>query len=304
MDTGVYTITCLINNKIYCGSVGSENNSYRTLKRRKVEHFRELRKNKHFNWKLQEDFNLYGESNFIYEVLEEHEPKYCRGMEQYWMNMLNVCNDKFGYNINPIAEDGNVYSGVFDKPVLQYDLEGNFVKEFKSIHQAGRDLNISYKLIHKALNFKSSKGSQWKYKLNDTYPLKILSLKEAKYLSRKRQLIARYNLSGELIKIYDSIKEAVEDVNGSQGTISAVAIGKGNTCYNSQWKYFNSREEVILKINSIELSSKKVIAFNDNEFVEFESLADAGRFCNTFYNNISNWIKTNKFRNGYYWKFK
>lgn len=97
MKTGVYTITNLINNKIY---VGSATKDFRIRWR---IHLSNLRLNRHHSKYLQYSFNKYGESNFIFEILEECLPEFCLSTEQYWMNMLNVCNRKYGYNATPVA---------------------------------------------------------------------------------------------------------------------------------------------------------------------------------------------------------
>ena len=61
---GVYSITNNINNKVY---IGESNN----IERRWQEHKDELNTNSHHNYKLQNDWNIYGEQNFIFEILEE-----------------------------------------------------------------------------------------------------------------------------------------------------------------------------------------------------------------------------------------
>lgn len=52
------------------------------------------------------------------------------------------------------------------KPILQFDNQGNFLKEWKHTKEASDFLNISYKAIFKCLkgNSKTSGGFIWKYK--------------------------------------------------------------------------------------------------------------------------------------------
>ncbi len=97
MKTGVYTITNLITNKVY---VGSATKDFRIRWR---IHLSNLRLNRHHSKYLQNSFNKYGESNFKFEILEECLPEFCLSTEQYWMNMLSVCNRKYGYNATPVA---------------------------------------------------------------------------------------------------------------------------------------------------------------------------------------------------------
>lgn len=95
--SGIYTITNTLNNKIYVGSCAT------SIKQRWNNHKNELLKNKHTNTYLQRSVNKYGINNFKFEVLEECLPEYCISVEQYWINMLDVCNKRYGYNIACVA---------------------------------------------------------------------------------------------------------------------------------------------------------------------------------------------------------
>ncbi len=95
-EPGIYIIRNKINNKMYVGSSI-------TLRGRLLDHRSYLLKNKHTNTILQNSFNKHGIENFEFDVLEYHNKEYIRSMEQYWINMLNVCNRKYGYNIAPVA---------------------------------------------------------------------------------------------------------------------------------------------------------------------------------------------------------
>lgn len=52
------------------------------------------------------------------------------------------------------------------KPILQYDLEGNFIKEWESQTYASKKLNIKQSNLNKALvgNNKKYSGYIWKFK--------------------------------------------------------------------------------------------------------------------------------------------
>jgi len=91
----IYTITNLINHKVYVGS--TTNTSSRFSKHRSM-----LRKGTHRNRLLQEDYNTHGISNLLFSVAESHVPverRYAR--EQYWMDYYKRRADL--YNILPIA---------------------------------------------------------------------------------------------------------------------------------------------------------------------------------------------------------
>lgn len=93
--SGIYQIRNLVNGKIYVGS--SVN-----LNRRKNKHFYKLRHNMHANLKLQNAFNKYGETAFIFEIIEIVDDKHqLLNREQYYIDKYNVVQD--GYNILPNA---------------------------------------------------------------------------------------------------------------------------------------------------------------------------------------------------------
>ena len=94
IKSGIYKITNIINNKMYIGS--SEN-----LERRRNEHFRELKANRHSNVKLQHAYNKYGVDNFKFEVLEYVADINCLlNTEQKWLDEFKVYDRGIGYNIS------------------------------------------------------------------------------------------------------------------------------------------------------------------------------------------------------------
>ena len=189
MKTGVYTITNLINNKIYVGSTVFD------FKYRESTHFTRLKKQQHSNIHLQRAWNKYGESNFKFEILEEWEPEYCLSMEQYWINMLDSCNKLIGYNILPNASNraGSKHtvetiekmriirkgtnvgsnnpmfgkSGLLNsrsKKVILYDLSGNKIKEFDSLNSITKELGIKTSYISQCCKGKIKKSKKYIFK--------------------------------------------------------------------------------------------------------------------------------------------
>lgn len=99
--SGIYQIRNIKNNKLY---IGSSNDLYK----RKSDHFYELRSNIHRNEHLQNAFNIYGEKNFIFEIIEFCDIKDKLKIEQYWIDRLEVLNRDKGYNINPKTNGSNM----------------------------------------------------------------------------------------------------------------------------------------------------------------------------------------------------
>ncbi len=161
---GVYTITNILNNRIYVGcskNVRKRLNWHRCL----------LKSNKHSNDRLQKSFNKYGEKSFKFELLTECTEELIFSEEHYWANLLNTHHRKHGFNILPthpnekrlIADStrikiskssigrkfsektkelkskiGKQYKHSIEqsKPVLQFDKNGSFIKEWGGIWEA------------------------------------------------------------------------------------------------------------------------------------------------------------------------
>lgn len=96
----IYTITCLVNNKVYVGRAVD-------FAKRKVRHFYKLKKGNHDNLHLQRSYDKYGKENFLIEILEEYEEEFLLSMENWWANVLNSHNRDFGYNIRGTGIDNH-----------------------------------------------------------------------------------------------------------------------------------------------------------------------------------------------------
>lgn len=118
MKSGIYTITNLVNGKIYIGySVN--------IQRRWEEHICSLNGQYHENSKLQKAWNKYGKKSFIHELLVECEEQFLASEEHYWCNLLNVHNDKFGYNIRPTTP--------YNKPKLSKESRNRLSESQKKV---------------------------------------------------------------------------------------------------------------------------------------------------------------------------
>ena len=97
IDPGIYSIRNIENGKVYIGSSAR-------IRKRKDEHFARLRAGKHFNGILQKSWNKYGETAFVFEVLERVEDvNNLIEREQFWIDEMRTAKRNVGYNLCPIA---------------------------------------------------------------------------------------------------------------------------------------------------------------------------------------------------------
>lgn len=159
----IYKITNKITLEFY---IGSTNNFYR----RKIQHFSDLKNNKHRNQYLQNVYNKYGFDNLEMQILKPCLLEKLIEIEQYYINKLNP-----KYNISRIAgktilskESLEIVSKAKFKPILQYDLNMVFIKEWSGAQEINNILKINRVSIGKCCrlhkNNKTAGNYIWRYK--------------------------------------------------------------------------------------------------------------------------------------------
>ena len=97
MLTGIYSITCLCNNKIYIGQSVS-------IKNRWLKHKSLLRNNSHSNSILQRCYNKYGEDSLVFNIELICNIENLDFYEQLYLDWEFNNNDKLTMNFCPIAK--------------------------------------------------------------------------------------------------------------------------------------------------------------------------------------------------------
>lgn len=90
---GIYKITNTENGKVYVGQ------SVDIAKRFK-EHKKLLRKNAHINYRLQDDWNVYGEDAFSFDVVEKCRSAHLNEIEKHLIEEYDATNKDKGYNLS------------------------------------------------------------------------------------------------------------------------------------------------------------------------------------------------------------
>lgn len=141
---GIYKILNTENNKIYIGKC--EN-----FIKRKKEHLKLLRKKKHFNIHLQYAFDKYGEDKFMFILIEECDD--LNDKEVYYINEYNSLDKAYGYNLQAGGLGGKHSEETILKQKLNkeekakkiygFNKEGMLIKEWFSIKECSKELNVN-----------------------------------------------------------------------------------------------------------------------------------------------------------------
>lgn len=124
----IYEIYCPITNKRYIGQTTD-------YKRRCNFHKLHLKRGDHTNSSLQIDFNMYDESNFIYNILEDNiEINNLNSKEDFWMNYYGGFNSSNLYN----EKDNTDMSAICQKKIaighkneIPWDKDKRMTEEFR-----------------------------------------------------------------------------------------------------------------------------------------------------------------------------
>lgn len=191
--------------------------------------------------------------------------------ERYWLEYFDAANNVLYYNLTnknygPLITTQETKNKIGNanrkpkpkgfgkskcKPVLQYDLEGNFIQEWPSGSEIKRILKL--KNITGNCNGKYLTCGEFIFRFKDNplpkdYKLPIngnknnprseemiLRMKVPRIKNRKP--IFQFDILGNFIKEWPSIKEASIKLNINCGGISGCCIGSNPKAGNFKWKY-------------------------------------------------------------------
>jgi hypothetical protein len=109
------------------------------------------------------------------------------------------------------------------KKIYQYDLNGNFIAEYKSLSEANNKTGIKIQMSNK-----SSGGFIWKYN-------KIERIDKYKY-KQKINPVIQFDLNNNFIAEYESMEQAAKLTNSNSSGIYYCCIGKYKYSNNFIWR--------------------------------------------------------------------
>lgn len=207
---------------------------------------------------------------FKSESLEELNNK-----EEYYIKKYKSNQKEYGYNL---TAGGDSVSNKINRPIYLYDLNGKYVRQFKSVSEGERYLGIRIRLDTKQKTFGG-------YQIKDYKVDKIDKVTKNQVYKE----IHQYDLNGNYIRSFNSIREAER------------FIGKGNIDLRSKTSrgYMWSRKK-LNKLPEYKNDKARTIHqydLNDNYINEFRTLREASKQ----FGFITMSMKSSR---GYKWEYK
>lgn len=171
----IYKCTNLINGKIYIGQ------TIKCLEHRKGLH--EITADKNRGFYFHRAIRKYGKENFKWEIIDIGISKTdLDNKEIFYINMFNLLDHNFGYNIKSGGSRGNPYAGKTEE-------EMNVISKRKSRAHSGRIFSKEHclKISESRKNFSDEKWEEIKTKRKQTNDNKMDEQKEQEKLKRKNK---------------------------------------------------------------------------------------------------------------------
>lgn len=152
---------------------------------------------------------------------------------------IKLCNEK-----KPREMDMSLFSGSNHpnaKKIVQYDLEGNLIKIWNTAKEVENELHIEDTNIGLSCKGKrkTAGGYIWKYYGDELTDEEVVLRNK----HQKESSVAQYSLSGEIISLFNSIKEASLKTNIYYSNISRCCLGYQKTAGGFIWKYYKNTIE-------------------------------------------------------------
>lgn len=264
---GIYIFRNKHNQKIY---VGATNN----LCRRYKDYYRMAKRKTNIPRRgIDYAIKMYGIEGFEFEILERlSQTDNLSEREQYWLDTLQPFGDK-GYNwsryscwkpemqgersLTPEKEQkrrdiakkvSEQYKEERLKPLRKavYKIDPitlEILQEYPSAAEADRQNGYPESTVNQSCRLGSKKvttrGYRWAYKQNYDNGTFV-----AKRNRRAPRAVKQFTLTGDLVKIWSTIKEAADSVGTIPCVICQCCEGKSKQSYGWRWEYVENRKNL------------------------------------------------------------
>lgn len=288
----IYIIKNNCNDKVYVGQTTT------SMNQRWNHHITSAKNNLDSSMVIYNAMRKYGIENFYIELLENNiaGTDVLNEREKYWINYYNSLIPN-GYNVREGGEDCG------RREVYKIDLVTNdVITKYDSLNQAAEENDIDPSNLSKVCRGIecSCKGFKWSYV--DEYDKEKIKNKNPKILNRAVYQID--NKTGEIIKKFNDIAEAVRLTNVNQPTLSMCLNGKYRTANGYNWCYVDEYNKNTFITKS---QFKKVLQLDkttDKLIKEWNSAKEAAKAVGCCVENIGVVCRgKHKTAKGYKWKY-
>ena len=228
----IYKIINTFNNKVYIGQ------TRQTLKERFRKH-KQVVNYESSQTALKRAFVKYGVENFSIESVEECENELLNEKEKFYIEEYKS-KVPSGYNLREGGEtEYTPLSECHSKPVYQYSLNGQFIKEYSSCDKASRELNFDASSISKVCRgeVQTCKGFIFKYTKEEKVTIKPRKKYKRNHRMWHAKYVYQYTQDGEFIKEYSSCEEAATEVGSDRSSVSKACRGIYKTHRGFVWSF-------------------------------------------------------------------
>lgn len=287
----VYKTTCKVNNYIYIGV-------HKTADPNTFDGYLGCGINikipytyEHAKTKFQQAVKEFGVSQFWRETLAIFDtPEEAYSLEEQLVNENFLAREDV-YNM--------ILGGIINKvdgiKVYQYDIKGNFIKEYDSYESAGKSLNIQPSSVRRAVLYK--------YRVLNCYFTtdKLSNLDLSLYTNNINKIIVhRYLKTGEYDTTFESYNEAARNSDSSPSNIRGAALE--GYCVKNTWYFSTIQSENYSKARSIYIKNREVHKYDsEGKYLCSYSSQHEAELQNP-YSNITKAIKLKSIdENGFKW---
>lgn len=148
----------------------------------------------------------------------------------------NAIGNKYAVGHAVPEELKKLNSELFSKQVNQYDLTGTLIKEWHSVKDATESFESDARssitnCCNRKKNYKTAFGFIWRW------PEDTVTENDLKALSANFTKVAQLDLNGNIIKVFEKIKDAEVELGINHSSICMCCKGKRNVAGGFKWKY-------------------------------------------------------------------
>lgn len=234
----------------------------------------------------------YGPKNFfrktlkVYDTLKEALALESKIVTLSFIERTDVYNQTVGGGYPPSAE----------KQIYQYDLEGNFIKEWESIKTITNYFKVNKDRIRMVIDDKRSfMTSYWSEEC-------FLKLDISEYRPSSRGSIRQYTTKGVFLKSFKNTTEASKALDIERSKITNAIYGK----YATEGYWFLKEDETIESYLNGSIKIEPPIYMYDitGAFIKkFKNISEVKHTYSYNKNDLKRAVKNNNLFNNYYWSF-